>query len=66
MKAVLYLASAALAVWSLMLFTRGFSAFGRAASTGGPEAQGGGFGVILFAVVVAFIAWKSFAKARTY
>lgn len=64
MKAILFLVSLALGAWSLLLFARGFSAFGRAASSAGPEAQGGGFGVMLLAVVVAFVAWKTLAKAR--
>ena len=65
MKAILYLISLGLGFWSLLLFARGFTAFGRAASSAGPEAQGGGFGVMLLAVVVAVVAWKAFAKARS-
>ena len=64
MKAILFLISLALGFWSFLLFAQGFSAFGRAASSAGAEAQGGAFGVILFAVIVAFIAWKTLAKAR--
>ena len=65
MKALLYIVSMGLGVWSLMLFARGVSLFGHAASSAGPEAQGGAFGVMLFAVVVAFVAWKALSKARS-
>ncbi len=65
MKALLYIVSAGLGVWSFMLFARGMSSFGRAASSAGPEAQGGAFGVMLLAVVVAFLAWKALSKARS-
>ena len=64
MKILLYIVAVRGGAWSILLLLRGIERFGAAASSAGPEAQGGAVGVILFAVVLAAVAWKAFSKAR--
>jgi hypothetical protein len=64
MKAIWFGLSGILALACVIFLVRGIGALGRAASSAGAEAQGSGFGVILFAVILGALAWKAFARAR--
>jgi hypothetical protein len=65
MKIVLYLISALLTLGGLTQIPKVLSAFGGAAGSGASEAQGFACGQAVGVLIMLFIAWKLFSKARS-